>query len=331
MPEKFHLCKGITIMRTFYHLLFSIVLFFSFHSMFVIAQISKVENQQPVPAFDEKDRLKGSTLSFFVIGDWGTGGKSQKRVAAAMLSKFHLDGAHAVLTVGNNFYEAGVENDHDSQWENKFENVYPREKIDIPFYAMLGDRDYRGDPDAQLKYSGKKLSNGIVSRWRMPGKFWTKVFSTNTYSLRIIGLDTEMLIKGTNEQRERQLTKLDSILTKSKDEWKVVLGHHPVFSNGLHGNTISMIKFVKPILEKHHVNMYFSGHDLDLQLLEAVNGVQYVVSGGGSSSRDVRYEKSTVFAATNMGFVWFQVNEKELLLQFINADGKVLFAKRISR
>jgi tartrate-resistant acid phosphatase type 5 len=295
------------------------------------AQISKVENQQPVPAFNEAERLQGNALSFLVIGDWGTGGKGQKRVAAGMLAKYARDGALAVLTTGNNFYEAGVESADDSQWEMKFEAVYPREKFDIPFYATLGERDYRGDPDAQLKYSGKKLANGTASRWRMPGRFWTKVFTSNTFSIRIIGIDTEQLLKGTAEQKERQLARLDSILAKSGEEWKVVIGHHPVYSNGQNGNSLGMIRSVKPVLEKHHADMYVSGHDLDLEWIEPVNGVQYVVSGGGSGSRDVRYGKNTRFAATNMGFVWFEVSGKEMLLQFLDADGKVIFAQRLPK
>ena len=92
-----------------------------------------------------------------------------------------------------------------------------------------------------------------------------------------------------------------------------------------------MILQAKPLFEKHHVDAYFAGHDHDLQLLKPVNGVHYIVSGAGGKARSVWWKDNTAFAATNGGFVWLQFNRKAMLIQFLGADGTVLFASTVQK
>ncbi len=308
-------------------LLFSFFLFTSG----TFAQHAKVENPQPVPHFDAEKRLRNA-LSFFVLGDWGAGGKGQRKVAQAMIAKMKVDGADGVFTTGDNFYTNGVTGVDDTQWESKFENMYPSKELSIPFYATLGNHDYRGNIDAQVSYTGRKLRDGSITRWTMPDRYWARTFSlpSKDGTLLVIGLDTQEM-HTISSGRERQMRWLDSVLSASRDEWTVVLGHHPMYSNGAYGNSLTLMNNVKPLFEKYGVDVYFAGHDHNLQLLQPVNGVHYVVSGGGASSYSVRYDKNTIFAATNLGFVWFQVNDANVLMQCIDGNGNVIFAYEIER
>jgi 3',5'-cyclic AMP phosphodiesterase CpdA len=119
---------------------------------------------------------------------------------------------------------------------------------------------------------------------------------------------------------------LERELQASTATWKIVYGHHPVFSYGEHGHERRMIELVNPLLEKYQVDAYLCGHDHDRQLLGPMNGVYYIVSGTGSKSRNTRYGEATIFAQTNLGFAWFRISANEFHLQFINMDGKIEYA-----
>lgn len=292
-----------------------------------LAQSSSIENARPVPPFDPEARLSSPTLAFFVLGDWGSGSKGQKQVARVMIDKYRKDGAEAVLGTGDNFYPQGVESTIDPLWSTRFETVYPSDQLPIPFWATLGNHDYGKNPDAQVAYSGIALPNGETTRWTMPARYWTTVFSRSpSLTVRVVGLDTQILIGADAEARARQLAWMDSVLDADQSTVVLVLGHHPMYSNGMHGNTVGLIRHLKPLLEKHAVDAYLAGHDHDIQILSAVNGVQYVVSGGGGLSRNVRYAANTVFAATNMGVVWMQVNPASLLFHVLDAEGTLINA-----
>jgi tartrate-resistant acid phosphatase type 5 len=299
----------------------------------LVAQKSVIENARAVEPFDASQRLPAPRLAFLIFGDQGTGGKGQKRVAESMARKLKADGADAVLGTGDNFYGSGVASPDELEWDTKFEHMYPPEDFPIPFCMTLGNHDYGLNPDAQVAYTGKLLPDGSVTRWQMPSRSWTRVFAApdGSFSIRVIGLETEAIIGMDAVARKREMAWLDSLLAASRETWVLVCGHHPVFSNGVHGNIIGMMRNVKPIFELRKVDAYFAGHDHDLQVLAPVNGVRYFISGGGSLSRDVRYEDNTAFAATNMGFMWVQVNADAMLVQVLDADGNVVFARSVPR
>jgi Calcineurin-like phosphoesterase len=85
----------------------------------------------------------------------------------------------------------------------------------------------------------------------------------------------------------KQLAWLADVLAHSKEQWKLVFGHHPIFSAGtVHGNTPELIARIKPLLEKYHAQVYFSGHDHDLQHLKEKGGdIDYILNGAGGEPR----------------------------------------------
>ncbi len=291
-------------------------------------QSSKVEDARQPASFDAAHAPVGSSVRFLVFGDWGTGGRTQRKVAEGMAAVFAKAGADAVLSTGDNFYPSGVASIEDSQWKSKFEDMYPASTLPVPFHTVLGNHDYQGNPDAQIRYSRRKLDNGTVTRWRMPARMWSERFASTdgTVSTRVIGIDTQIITGRDNDARSAHLRWLDSALAAARESWIIVVGHHPVYSNGSHGNTLGLIRHVKPLLEKHKVAVYLSGHDHDLQVLEPVEGVHYIVSGGGGGSRSVRWAANTRYAATNLGFTWLAAGTKELVVRMHDAEGEVRWA-----
>lgn len=283
---------------------------------------SRVENRKPVPEFSIPERAPENNYVYFIaIGDQGMGDNNQKHVARLMNEKARKDSLHFVLTLGDNFYSKGVTSVYDLQWLSKFEKMYDLSHLKVPFYASLGNHDHsNGNARHQVEYSKKS------DKWKMPHFYYTFSKQINAHSsIQFFVLDTYVIVQS-GEYAIEQVEWLERELQASTATWKIVYGHHPVFSYGKHGNETRMIDLVRPLLEKYAVDAYLCGHDHDRQLLEPVGGVYYIVSGTGSKSRDTRYGETTIFAGTNLGFTWFRISAGEFHVQFINAYGDVEYA-----
>merc|ERR1712203_1026567 len=66
----------------------------------------------------------------------------------------------------------------------------------------------------------------------------------------------------------------------SNADWKLVFGHHPIYTAGSHGTTQVLLAELDPLMRSHGVQMYFAGHDHSKQLIQH-RGLNYVVSGAG--------------------------------------------------
>ena len=64
-------------------------------------------------------------LDFLVVGDWGRDGTNhQREVAEQMGRTAESIGSRCVISVGDNFYEDGVQSISDPQWRSSFEEIY---------------------------------------------------------------------------------------------------------------------------------------------------------------------------------------------------------------
>jgi acid phosphatase len=275
----------------------------------------------------EKDN---NSFRFIVMGDWGKNGQSaQQDVADWMGVAAAQIGAKCVLALGDNFYPSGVASPEDPQWWFSYENVYRSHSLNIPWYAILGNHDYGGNTKAQMEYSKKSR------RWNMPAPYYT----VKQGDVRFVFIDTNPFVKGYQNNRAtypdlaaqdttRQLQWIDSVLTNSKEKWKIVLGHHPVYSVGDHGNQPELHTQLKPLLEKHKVQAYFCGHDHNLQYHHLpTSTVHYFLSGaaGAEHTPILTKQTGTIFAKSTNGFMTVQVNKDNMVVHLIDDKGKVLY------
>ena len=72
---------------------------------------------------------------------------------------------------------------------------------------------------------------------------------------------------------------LDRAIAASTARWKVVYGHHQVYSATRLDNP-RLIRDLVPLLD-HRVDVYLCGHDHNLQALKSDGGVRFFVAGGG--------------------------------------------------
>jgi 3',5'-cyclic AMP phosphodiesterase CpdA len=81
---------------------------------------------------------------------------------------------------------------------------------------------------------------------------------------------------------------LDKVLSTNspKVKWKLVVGHHPLFTatekRRESYDTKAVRASLKSVLDKHQVDAYICGHDHDLQHLLPPGKTHYFVSGSAS-------------------------------------------------
>lgn len=277
-------------------------------------------------------------LSFLALGDWGRqGGRDQIAVAAAMAAAADEVGSRFVLSVGDNFYPAGVQSVSDSHWKESFEDVYAAASLQTPWYVALGNHDYRGKPKAQIAYTAKS------ARWNMPHRYFRVQSAALPADVDVFVLDTTPLAEDLGEavmrlswghislpNPGRQLAWLDSQLAQSRATWKVVVGHHPVRSGGKHGGSPALAQLLEPILERHGVQIYLCGHDHALQHIQ-INDTHHICTGAGSSAGQVTPVPGTRFAAAQPGFAVFTLDAGAMRMAFRGADGATLYETSLAQ
>lgn len=296
------------------------------HEMWsAMAGPSTVKNAKAIPKFTPFNLERAQGMRFLVIGDWGTGGKGQAGVAEAMIRTAERHGCDYVISTGDNIYPNGVTSADDEQWDRKFVKMYHDRGLRQPFFPTLGNHDYKLEPEAQIAYSK------INPQWRFPSRYYTqRLESPDGTTVQIFALDTQRVQTGVEGVAAEQSAWLDRELAASDAQWKIVFGHHMLYSNGIYGNLKRIRGAFEEILKKHDVPLYLCGHDHDIQLLQPVDGVSYLVSGGGGGHRDTTWGENTVYAATNMGYVWMGVTKEAIHLHFHDASGEIRYAHRLA-
>ncbi len=240
-----------------------------------------------------------------------------------------------VVSTGDNFYNFGVSGVADPKWRTSFEDVYTKKSLKVPWYVALGNHDYRGSVQAQIDYSATS------PRWRMPARSFTVVEPHGGPPLlELFVLDTNPFLgayrsffsmtKVSGQDPARIRAWLEKELAASTAPWKIVVGHHTIYSCGAHGDTPELAREIVPLLERYRVPLYVNGHDHSLQHL-VVGGIHYVTSGAGSSLTKVHPDPRAVFARSANGFYAFTVSPGTLDAQAVGTDGKILHAFTITR
>lgn len=269
-----------------------------------------------------------AALSFLTVGDWGRRGMSnQTEVGRAMGLHARLVQSRFVMTVGDNFYNSGVRSPDDSHWRKSFENIYVDDALQTEWHPALGNHDHRGAPDAQVAYSGRS------NRWRMRDRYYREIKSTSDgQTVDLFVLDTYPLVKEpAGSASWSQLVWLAEELATSTAHWKLVFGHHAIYSGGsLHGSSRTLIQNLQPILARHGVQAYVCGHDHDLQHI--VGGkMHYICTGAGSATRSVKAIPGTQFRAAVSGFTAFSIRGDQLGVDFVDQLGCVRHTAVVSR
>ncbi|MFN7993208.1 MAG: metallophosphoesterase [Bryobacteraceae bacterium] len=249
---------------------------------------------------------RADKLTFFVIGDFGTGSSKQYRVAEAMSNEFRKRGASEnpprfVLTVGDNIYaDVRIGNvilrsgDEDRHWESKFFRPYKEILRYIPFYPTLGNHDgnateNRGDLSVYLDnffFPGNKPARWYEFSYGGLADFFALDSTGNTAE----GPPNDIFVKGGEE-----MTWLGQALARSHAPWKIPYFHHAVYTAGpSHESGLQPLAGFIELFRNHGVRVVFTGHEHNFQYSQvsaATGGACYVVSGAGGALRPGNVER----------------------------------------
>lgn len=290
-------------------------------------------------ATDDLDNQNSSNIEviedamhWFVIGDFGRNGQDgQQEVADQMQATTKVLEPEFILTTGDNFYPNGVASVMDPYWLTSFENVYSGFGLFVPWYAVLGNHDYRGNYQAEIDYTN------VSQRWNMPAQYYVREMYEDNIHVKFVFLDTSPFEDGYYEEEKyknvwtqdstRQLVWMDSVLADNTADWKVVVGHHPLYSGGKRVDATQHIRgHLEKVLKKHQVDVYFAGHEHDLQHIQNPDyNTHHIISGAGSEIRPTGMMEYSLFAESAHGFVTASATRSQLLLQFINEKGDVIY------
>lgn len=267
-----------------------------------------------------------SGLDFFALGDIGWNSPERKRVIERMVATASIAKPSFVALLGDNFYREGVASADDPRWQTDFEQAFPESGLNVPFVAALGNHDHNGSIDAQVEYTKRSR------RWTMPGRYhkYERQLGASDQHAALFFVDTTPFRTEWNGARE-QTEWLDAELAKCRARWRIVIGHHPILSHGEHGGSSIVARELVPLFERHGVHLYLSGHDHDLQLIRSRTNWCQIVSGAGSSTREVGRGRGTEFALAEPGFAWLRLTETSAHVEFVGAETGPRGAYRIDR
>ena len=259
------------------------------------------------------EEMKGD-INLFLANDLGRNGYyDQKPIAAMMGEMAETVGPEAILALGDVHHFGGVRSVSDPLWMTNYELIYSHPELMCEWLPILGNHEYRGNTQAVLDYG--KVSVRIVMIDTTP--MIDRYHNSPTYP------DVD------SQDVEAQLAWIDATLDNAKEDWVIVVGHHPVYAQT--GKDVieqqDMQRNLLPILRKYSkkVDMYVCGHIHNFQHIRRGNdGIDFVVNSAGSLARKVEPTEGTVFCSPEPGFSVVSATKQQLNLYMIDKTGNVI-------
>ncbi len=286
-------------------------------------------------------------VRFVAVGDTGKGNEGQYLVGKAIADKCAKDGCDYVLLLGDNFYDTGVKDVDDPQFQSKFEGPYA--DIDVPILVSLGNHDYGGEGAGYELWKAEHYLDysEINPQFYFPDNFYDFVEG----HVHFFALDSNLMMYGLGQDQANYFPKR---IAESQATWKIAFGHHPYLSNGKHGHAgeYESLPFV-PIVNGEgvkkaydaylcgKVDVLIAGHDHSRQWLEQNSkcpGTELFVSGAGASTTEIK-DESLFFKpvpawfqdADKRGFLWVKIEGNSFYGEFIDDQGNVDFAREFTK
>ena len=252
-------------------------------------------------------------FSFAVIGDSGTGSAAQYAVAEQLAA---LD-PQFVLHTGDVIYPAGQADGYDPFFFKPYQAVARR----APIFPSLGNHDY-----------GTQRGQPYLAAFYLPHN--NPAHTERYYSFDWGNAHFTALDFNTGPDPD-QVAWLKADLAATDKPWKFVFYHQAIYSSGPHGYESwveANRRLLAPIFEQNHVDVVFNGHDHDYERTRPINGVLYIVSGGGGGPLyPVIPQSFSAYAESTDHAVFVAVDGCTLTLQAIKPDGTVFDSATLTK
>jgi hypothetical protein len=251
------------------------------------------------PASEVLPAIEKDSVRFAIIGDSGTGSRSQYEVGAELARSRDQFPFEFVIMLGDNIYGSERPQDFVRKFEKPYEALLSAK---IPFYASLGNHD---DPTQRF-----------YKPFNMNGE---RYYSFTKGDARFFALDS-------NYMDQPQLKWLEDQLSRARDRWKVAFFHHPLYSSGeRHGSEVDLRARLEPLFIKYGIDVVFGGHEHFYERIHPQNGIYYFTMGASAKLRRGNIRKGPLTAAgldTDYSFMLAELGEKEMRFQALTRSGK---------
>ena len=202
----------------------------------------------------------GDASKFALVGDFGGGGTPEKDIATHIAAY----GSDAIISVGDNVYPAG----EDVDFPAKFFTPYASAFAGASFWTAFGNHEVY-DPGAAATHANLT----------QPGN--ESVFSFDCSSVHVLVLNTEIPFGPGSPQYAFAQTDLASATAP----WRIVVMHRPPYSSSTLPSfgAIDVRNALTPLFEQFGVQLVVTGHSHNYERTSAINGVTYLVTGGGGN------------------------------------------------
>jgi predicted MPP superfamily phosphohydrolase len=247
-------------------------------------------------------------VRFAVIGDNGTGKAPQYEVGVQLAAARASFPFQFVIMLGDNLYGSQRPADFVDKFERPYASLL---QAGVPFYAALGNHD--------------QPANRNYPPFNMGGeRYYTFVKGP----VRFVVFDTNLMDAG-------QLAWIEATLQAAHEPWKIVVFHHPLYSDGdRHGSNLELRPLLEPLLIRYDVNVVFSGHDHFYQRIKPQQNITHFVEGSSGQLRKggvTPTDMSATAFAEDQTFMLVEIAGDRLTFQTITRDGRVVDVGELPR
>lgn len=248
--------------------------------------------------------LREDDFIFVAYGDTRTNYNDHKKVASRIIK---ID-PRIVLNTGDL-----VENGNSrTQWDSYFQIVKDLAST-TPIYSAIGNHER----ESSLYYDQFFLPHNNPDS--------TEAYYSFDYGRgHFIALNTNISY-GPGSAQYKWLE--GDLQSASEADYIFVFFHHPPYSSSTaHGSNLNVRRAFSPLFETYGVDVVFNGHDHTYERTYPINGVTYIVTGGGGAPRysiKSQRESWSAYAESSLHCVKVLVSEYSLKLWMVKPDGTV--------
>lgn len=248
------------------------------------------------------------TVSIAAFGDSGTASSAQYDVAEQVMAA----APDLVIHTGDIVYQRGAI----CHYNQKYFDPYAELIASTPVYPALGNHD-----------AAAKNGKAYFETFDLPvdGDGDEEAFYSFDYGpVHIAVLNSELYEEGAAEAIARQREWLERDMQDSALPWKVVVLHRPMYSSNDDKVDERVREDLGPLLGSLGVDIVLAGHAHNYERFEPIDGVTYLVTGGGGADLyDIEPGSETAASGKRHHFVEIIASPERLDITAIDRNGEI--------
>ena len=224
-----------------------------------------------------------SSVSLMVYGDTRTNYTVHDSVAALMVSQYEAQPEYQTLVLATG--DLVVFGAEEVSWQNQFfrdDMTNMRQRMrEVPFTSCLGNHELY-----ESGYTGVDMDTPLFGMYfpypYVDRRYWS--FDYGPVHVTVVDqYPGDYDPYGPGLLWDAELAWIESDLSSTSKEWKLVVLHEPGWSNGAeHENNPDVQELLQPLCEEYGVQMVFAGHNHSYGRA-CKNGVHHITTGGGGA------------------------------------------------